>query len=68
VFYLELEATREERLRRNETSERLAAKPFKRDLAKSRELLLDLDAKYQLNSRGEFDASRLFAARRLPNV
>ncbi|MGH7696587.1 MAG: shikimate kinase [Gemmatimonadaceae bacterium] len=56
VFYLELEATREERLRRNETPERLAVKPFKRDLAKSREQLLDLDAKYQLNSRGEFDA------------
>lgn len=56
VFYLELEATREERLRRNETPERLAAKPFKRDLAKSREQLLELDAKYQLNSRGEFDA------------
>lgn len=56
VFYLELEATREERLRRNETPQRLAAKPFKRDLAKSREQLLELDAKYQLNSHGEFDA------------
>ena len=56
VFYLELEATLEERLRRNETPARLAAKPFKRDLAESREQLMDLDAKYQLNSRGEFDA------------
>jgi hypothetical protein len=56
VLFLELEATQEERIRRNETPLRLSAKPFKRDLAQSREQLLALDAKYQLNSRGEFDA------------
>lgn len=56
VFFLELQATQAERLRRNETSLRLGAKPFKRDLPRSREQLLALDAKYQLNSRGEFDA------------
>lgn len=43
-------------VRRNETPLRLTAKPFKRDLPRSREQLLALDAKYQLNSRGEFDA------------
>src|SRR4051812_1691344 len=52
VVYVELETTQEERLRRNETEFRLAAKPFKRDLATSRRQLLELDDKYQLNSRG----------------
>ena len=52
VVYVELETTQEERLRRNETEFRLAAKPFKRDLAASRQQLLELDDKYQLNSRG----------------
>ena len=52
VVYVELEATQDERLRRNETEFRLAAKPFKRDLAASRQQLLELDDKYQLNSRG----------------
>lgn len=52
VVYVELEATQDERLRRNETEFRLAAKPFKRDVAASRQQLLELDDKYQLNSRG----------------
>src|SRR5919205_3229694 len=43
VVYVELETTQEERLRRNETEFRLAAKPFKRDLAASRQQLLELD-------------------------
>ena len=55
VVFAELEATQEERLRRNETEFRLAEKPFKRDLVQSRIQLLDLDAKYQLNSNGEHD-------------
>jgi hypothetical protein len=55
VVFVELETTQEERLRRNETAFRLAEKPFKRDLLASREQLLDLDAKYQLNSKGVFD-------------
>jgi hypothetical protein len=54
VVYVELEAHQEERLRRNETEFRLAEKPFKRDLAASRQNLLELDDKYQLNSRGRF--------------
>ena len=56
VVFVELEATQEERLRRNETPFRLAEKPFKRDLAVSRARLLADDAAYQLNSQGAFDA------------
>jgi hypothetical protein len=54
VLFVELETTQEERLRRNETEFRLKEKPFKRDLDASRRNLLDLDANYQLNSRGRF--------------
>jgi hypothetical protein len=54
VLFVELEATQEERLRRNETEFRLAEKPFKRNLEQSRQQLLELDAKYQLNSKGRF--------------
>ena len=56
VLFVELDATQEERLRRNETEFRLAEKPFKRDLEQSRRQLLELDAKYRLNSGGTFDA------------
>lgn len=56
VVFVELEASQEERLRRNESAFRLAEKPFKRDLAASRQQLLDIDAKYQLNSKGVFDS------------
>jgi hypothetical protein len=55
VVYVELEATQEERLRRNETEFRLSQKPSKRELAASRQRLLDNDAEYQLNSGGRFD-------------
>jgi hypothetical protein len=55
VVYVELECSVDERLRRNETEFRLAEKPFKRDLAQSRTQLLELDAQYQLNSKGRFD-------------
>jgi hypothetical protein len=55
VVYVELEATQSERLRRNETPFRLAEKPSKRDLERSRERLLDFDARYQLNSMGKYD-------------
>ena len=54
VSYVELAATQEERLRRNETPLRLAEKHPKRDLARSRALLLEHDAKYRLNSNGDF--------------
>lgn len=56
VLYVELEASQQERLRRNQCASRLTAKPSKRDLEASRRNLLDLDAKYRLNSGGQFDA------------
>lgn len=55
VVYVELHATQEERLRRNETEFRLSQKPTKRDVARSRGLLLQHDAEYRLSSAGEFD-------------
>ena len=55
VLFVELEATQEERLRRNATPFRLAEKPTKRDLEQSRANLLELDAQYRMNSGGEFD-------------
>jgi hypothetical protein len=55
VLFVELEASRDERLRRNEGATRLAEKPSKRDLEASRRVLLELDAQYRLNSGGAFD-------------
>jgi len=55
VLFVELEATQAERLRRNVGASRLAEKPSKRDLEASRRRLLELDARYLLNSSGEFD-------------
>jgi hypothetical protein len=54
VLYVELEATLEERLRRNQTEFRLAEKPSKRDLQASRQRLLENSSKYKLNSTHEF--------------
>ena len=54
VFYVELQASQEVRLRRNETEFRLAEKPSKRNLAESRRQLISLDS-YQLESRGRFE-------------
>ena len=55
VLFLELEASQEERLRRNTGASRLAEKPSKRELEASRRGLLDLDEKHELNSDGRFD-------------
>lgn len=55
VFYVELQASQQVRLQRNETEFRLAEKPSKRDLAVSRQRLLSLDSGNQLDSRGRFD-------------
>ena len=54
VYFVELAADLPERLRRNETFFRLAQKPPKRDLEKSRQNLLDTDKEHTLNSRGDF--------------
>ncbi len=55
VLYVELEASQETRLDRNVGADRLAEKPSKRDLDRSRELLLEMDSIYQLTSTDEFD-------------
>jgi hypothetical protein len=55
VLFLELEADQAERLKRNECGSRLAEKPSMRDLEASRQRLVELDARYQLNSGGKFD-------------
>lgn len=54
VVYVELESTLDERLRRNETSFRLAEKPSKRDVGASRDRLMKLGSRYKLNSTDEF--------------
>jgi hypothetical protein len=54
VLFVELEATLEERLRRNQTEFRLAEKPSKRDLEASQQRLLHNSTTYKLNSTDEF--------------
>jgi hypothetical protein len=54
VGYVELFATQEERLRRNASPLRLSEKQTKRDLERSRAVLLQHDAEHQLNSNGDF--------------
>ena len=50
ITIVELFASLEERLIRNEDPSRLAAKPSKRDLARSKEVLLLQEQKYRMNS------------------
>ncbi|HEY0459517.1 MAG TPA: AAA family ATPase [Pyrinomonadaceae bacterium] len=54
IFFVELEADLDERLRRNEHEFRLLNKPSKRDLEFSRANLLNLEENYQLNTDDEF--------------
>jgi chloramphenicol 3-O-phosphotransferase len=54
IYYVELQASQEERLARNRTEYRLSQKPTKRDVAFSEKNLLELDANYKLNSDGDF--------------
>lgn len=54
VLFVELEATLEERLRRNQTEFRLSEKPSKRDLEGSRRRLLHNSTVHKLNSTDEF--------------
>jgi hypothetical protein len=54
VLHAELQATQEIRLQRNETEFRLSQKPPKRDIAFSRKNLIDMDARYQLDSGDRF--------------
>jgi len=50
VYYVELEATLEERLRRNKCESRINAKPSKQNIQLSEQRLLNYEKKYVLNS------------------
>ena len=54
AVFVELTASLEERLRRNESELRISSKPSKRDVEASRKRLLTADAAHQLDSKGDF--------------
>ncbi len=54
IYFVELAADLEERLRRNESQFRLAEKPSKRKLESSRQHVLDVEKEHKLNSTGDF--------------
>ena len=54
TVFVELFAGQQTRLVRNESPQRLKAKASKRDVAASRQRLLEADSRYQLNSAGDF--------------
>lgn len=55
VFYVELEADLEERLKRNKMESRLESKPSKRDVLKSERILLENEENFKMNNLdGEF--------------
>jgi hypothetical protein len=56
VMFVELDATQDERLRRNSSELRLREKPSKLGDERSAALLRDLDNTHRLNTRGELDA------------
>lgn len=51
MYFVELEAERKERLRRNNTTDRLAEKPSKRNIELSKQRLLEADKKFILNTK-----------------
>lgn len=54
IYFVELEADLEERLRRNESEFRLAEKPSKRNIETSKANLIHHEENYQLNTDGDF--------------
>ena len=50
IYYVELEASLEERLKRNRTENRIINKPTKRDLEKSEKRLVEAEDMYRMNS------------------
>lgn len=54
VVFVELQASLEARIERNESELRLSAKPSKRDVSASRARLLEADSAYRLDSGGDF--------------
>jgi len=61
VYYVELEADVEERLKRNKSANRLKYKPSKKNFKASEDELLETDRKYILNSKAnEFQRRNYF--------
>ncbi|MDP6037986.1 MAG: AAA family ATPase [Candidatus Latescibacteria bacterium] len=54
IYFVELEADQEERLKRNASPLRLEQKPSKRDVEESEKRLLEADQQYALNSDSDF--------------
>lgn len=54
IYYVELAADIDERLRRNETEFRLAEKAPKRDIEQAKRNLLESEERYQMNTKGDF--------------
>lgn len=54
AVFVELQASLEARIARNESELRLSVKPSKRDVAASRERLVAADSAYRLDSGGDF--------------
>ncbi len=54
IYYVELEASLEERLRRNKCESRINAKPSKKNVSLSEERLLKMEEKYVMNSSVKF--------------
>ena len=54
IYYIELEATLEERLKRNKTELRLEMKPSKRNIEISEKVLLEDEKMYIMNSTEDY--------------
>lgn len=54
LFFAELEATLEERIKRNKTENRLLNKPSKRDIEKSESIILSVESNLKLNTTDDF--------------
>ncbi len=54
IYFVELEASQDERIERNKSTFRLEQKPSKRDIARSEQHLRDADQRYKLNTSDDF--------------
>ena len=54
IYFVELQADLQERLRRNETEFRLAQKPSKRNLENPSQYVLEAEKEHKMNSTGDF--------------
>jgi hypothetical protein len=62
VFYIELKASLEERIKRNKTEHRLTHKPTKRDIEQSEKRIIESETKHRTVSEyGEIDKEHYIA-------